>query len=106
MNRAEVLSAARRAVEDRGEAYAPPGPNFARIADLWSAILGVPVEAWEVALCLAAVKIARLAETEGNHSDSWVDLAGYAACGAEVTDHFCPVCEAEIAKMEVDDGTS
>ena len=90
--RAEILNLAKSAVTDRGKAYSPPGPNFKRIADLWSAILGVPVEPWEVALCLSAVKIARLAETEGQHPDSWVDLAGYAACGAEIT-------------MEVDDGT-
>lgn len=106
MNRADVLQAAKEAVENRGNAYAPPESNFARIADLWSAILGVPVEPWEVALCQAAVKIARLAETEGRHPDSWIDLAGYAACGAEVTDHFCPACEAETATTEEIDATS
>ena len=90
--RAEVLSAAKAAVEDRGRAYSPPARNFQRIADLWSVILNVPIEPWEVALCLAAVKVARLAETEGHHPDSWIDLAGYAACGAEIT-------------MEVEDGT-
>jgi len=36
----------------------------------------------DVALMMALLKIARL---KGNpiHGDSWVDLAGYAACGAE-----------------------
>jgi hypothetical protein len=33
-----------------------------------------------VALFLACVKIARLSNNKA-HRDSWVDLAGYAACG-------------------------
>jgi uncharacterized protein DUF6378 len=36
-----------------------------------------------VALCLGAMKIARLTAAPG-HRDSWIDLAGYAACGAAV----------------------
>jgi hypothetical protein len=31
---------------------------------------------------LALLKIARL-KNSPNHRDSWVDIAGYAACGAE-----------------------
>jgi len=85
MNRADVLTAAKEAVESRGKAYAPPNGNFRRIAALWEPILGIPVEPHEVALCLAALKIARLVEADGDHRDSWIDLAGYAACGAEVT---------------------
>ena len=85
MNRADVLQAAKEAVESRGKAYAPPNGNFRRIAALWEPILGIPVEPHEVALCLAALKIARLVEADGDHPDSWIDLAGYAACGAEVT---------------------
>jgi hypothetical protein len=36
----------------------------------------------DVAAMLALLKIARLQQSP-NHRDSWVDLAGYAACGAE-----------------------
>lgn len=35
----------------------------------------------DVAILMALMKIARLIESP-NHMDSWVDLAGYAACGA------------------------
>ena len=66
MNRAEVLQAAKEAVESRGKAYAPPSGNFRRIAALWEPILGSPVAPHEVALCLAALKIARLVEADGS----------------------------------------
>ena len=33
---------------------------------------------------LALMKIARLKSSEFESEDSWVDLAGYAACGAEI----------------------
>ena len=42
----------------------------------------VAVDAVTVALLMAELKIAR-AVTNTGHMDSWVDLAGYAACGGE-----------------------
>jgi hypothetical protein len=35
---------------------------------------------------LALLKIARIAGSGGTHKDSWLDLAGYAACGWETVD--------------------
>jgi hypothetical protein len=37
-----------------------------------------------VAIALAAVKIARFAANSGFQPDTWIGLAGYAACGYEV----------------------
>jgi len=34
-------------------------------------------------LMMALMKIARLRHNHG-HADSWIDLAGYAACGGEI----------------------
>lgn len=79
-----TLSAAIDAVSERGSSYGSVEDNFNRIAGLWSVLLEKEVTAAQVALCLAALKMARLVETP-NHYDSWVDLAGYAACGGEVT---------------------
>lgn len=59
--------------------------NFTRIGNLWSEVLGVPVRPDQVALCMAQVKIARLI-TSPTHQDSWIDLAGYAALGGEITE--------------------
>ena len=36
-----------------------------------------------VAIMCADIKFARL-ENQPNHEDSWIDVAGYAACGAEI----------------------
>lgn len=73
-----ILDEAKKAVEARGQIYGSAAPNMARTAALWSAILQKPVTADDVALCLIALKIARLLETPG-HRDSIVDIAGYAA---------------------------
>jgi hypothetical protein len=89
MNREECLDAAMAAVRDRPAAYGAPENNFERIAALWNAHVdnlgGVGhFNATDVAIMLALLKIARLASAP-EHTDSWVDLAGYAACGAEVS---------------------
>lgn len=80
--RSQVLSAAYQAVEERGDAYGDPHANFTQIADLWTAAFGWPVGPRDVALALTLLKIARL--QNGGGIDSWVDIAGYAACGGEV----------------------
>lgn len=94
MNRKECLNEADRCVNsDRNKQNGPPEDSFATIADMWnayvSARLGLAlaadcsISATDVAAMMALVKVARLATNPG-HADSWVDLAGYAACGAEI----------------------
>jgi hypothetical protein len=82
MNRFDLLDAAKQAVHDRGVEYGTPYDNHERIAVMWTAIMGVEFEPEQVALCLAAMKIARLSANR-DHQDSWKDLAGYAATGSE-----------------------
>lgn len=82
MDRFELLDAAKVAVSDRGEAYGGIWQNHERIAVMWTALLGINIEPEQVAMMMAAVKLARLATSPG-HQDSWVDLAGYAATGSE-----------------------
>ncbi|MGK2965525.1 MAG: DUF6378 domain-containing protein [Tepidiformaceae bacterium] len=75
-----VLAPAMLAVHgERGETYGHPSDDFGRTAALWTAYLGVAVTAEQVGICLALVKVSRLAATPG-HKDSLVDLAGYAEC--------------------------
>jgi hypothetical protein len=83
MNRNECLNAARVAVADRGLNYGKPEDSFAKTAALWTAFLGYPVKVTDVPIMLALLKVARLAN-DPTHGDSAVDLAGYAACLAEV----------------------
>ena len=84
MNRDKVLTIARGLIiGQRAHDYGDAGESFQRIAKLWSATLGINIQPHEVALCLAQLKIARAGACPA-HEDSWVDLAGYAALGAEI----------------------
>lgn len=91
--RAEILAAAESAVcGDRDEIYGGPEDSFCRIADLWMSYMrgrcvnddaDLSINPEDVAIMMALLKIARLAVAP-MHKDSWVDLAGYAACGGEI----------------------
>lgn len=81
--REEVLTEAMSIVSGaRADTYGGPEDSFFQIANLWSAYKGQAFSMEDVAIMLALLKIARLRNSP-SHKDSWVDLAGYAACGAE-----------------------
>lgn len=81
--RSRVLGDANRLIHGkRQEQYGPPEVNFKRIAAGWSVILSADVDAEQVALCMAWLKIARLCE--GPHLDSYVDGAAYLALAGEL----------------------
>jgi hypothetical protein len=56
-----------------------------RIAQIWSGILGIEVEPHQVTLLFITAKALRASKNAG-HTDSWVDIAGYAALGGEIGD--------------------
>jgi hypothetical protein len=71
-----ILQEAQRLVtSDRNEAYDHPYDNFTRIAQIWSAILGIKVSYRQVALCMDGVKLAR--EAYKSKRDNRIDGAGY-----------------------------
>lgn len=83
MTRRECLETAEHMVNgDREHDYGTPEDNFKTIAGLWSAYLGKEISSIDVAMMMALMKIARI--KAGTKPDSFVDLAGYAACGAEI----------------------
>lgn len=85
LTRAAVLEVARQAVTvDRAATHGAVEDSFARIAALWSVRLGVSVSADQVAILLIDLKTVRAWGNPG-HADNWVDIAGYAACGGEVS---------------------
>lgn len=84
MNRLDTLKAAAECVcGSREEDYGSPEDNFATIAALWTAYTGADVTPKDVAMMMALLKIARA--KAGSKPDTYVDLAGYAACGAEIS---------------------
>lgn len=90
MNRKECLETALEIVmKDRQNDYGTPESNFATIAAYWSNYLqsrgfgDVVVASHDVAAMMALLKIARIASSPAK-DDNWVDLAGYAANGAEI----------------------
>lgn len=83
MTREEILTAAKQCVcGGREEDYGTPEDSFGMIAKLWTAYMGVEFSAKDVAVMMALLKIARI-KTDVK-SDSYVDLAGYAACAGEI----------------------
>lgn len=84
MKRAEILEKARECVcGERETDYGAPEDNFAAIARLWSAYDGRDYSPVDVAAMMALLKIARIHSGRAT-ADSFVDLAGYAACGGEI----------------------
>jgi hypothetical protein len=84
MNRLDTLKAAAECVcGSREEDYGSPEDNFGVIAALWTAYTGTDVTPKDVAMMMALLKIARA--KAGSKPDTYVDLAGYAACGAEIS---------------------
>ena len=84
MNRLDTLKAAAECVcGSREEDYGSPEDNFGVIAALWTAYTGTDVTPKDVAMMMALLKIARA--KAGSKPDTYDDLAGYAACGAEIS---------------------
>lgn len=93
--RESILDAAKQCVcTDREGQYGSPEDNFTLIAKMWSEYLRATglgdgddsrdlISAEDVAVMMCLLKIARIATGEPK-ADSWIDLAGYAACGGEI----------------------
>lgn len=60
---------------DRQDAYGHPLDDFTRAGKIWEAILGVPVTAEQVALCMVGIKISR--QTNAPKLDNVIDGIGY-----------------------------
>lgn len=77
MNARDYLNEAKATIEDRGLDYGHPQDNMARTAALWSSYLETAITDYQVAMCMALVKIARSMET--GKTDTYIDLVSYAA---------------------------
>lgn len=93
MNREMCLDEAKKCVcTDRNNQYGEPEQNFTVIAQLWQAYLQATLKSDEieilpgdVAMMMVLFKAARVATSYQAKADSFVGMAGYAACGCELT---------------------
>lgn len=93
VDRKEILKAAMRCVcGDREQDYGTPERNFELIGELWTKYFkakcaspeaDVCINGEDVATLMCLLKIARIATGRGK-ADSFIDLAGYAACAGEL----------------------
>ena len=74
-----------KTIHARGISYGHPISNHKRIAELWSAYLGYPIQPNEVAICMALVKISRQAE-DVSKLDNYEDCIAYIAIAKSITD--------------------
>lgn len=95
MTRKEILDNALKCVNgDRDLQYGNPEDSFKLVAQFWMSYLdgcgcvpegsNVMLRSEDVAAMLALLKIARIAGGQAK-DDNWIDLAGYAACGGEIS---------------------
>ena len=99
MKRAETLDKANETVTGhREQEYGTPEHNFAVIAEYWNAYLiwkkDEGLTAKDVANMMCLFKLGRITTGTGT-ADSYVDLAGYAACGAEIATEEGGECYAD-----------
>lgn len=84
MNRTEILEAAHHIITvDRAATHGKAEDSFALIAALWTADLGVPLKAHDVARLMVLFKCAR-AKGNPTNDDNPIDCAGYAALMGEL----------------------
>jgi len=84
LNRKDILDAATALTYgDRNDQHGHPYVNHDNIARIWSVILGYKIEPFQVALCMAGLKLARLSGNPDN-MDSYIDGAAYLAIAGEL----------------------
>lgn len=84
ITRADILHEAETCVcGHREQDYGTPEDNFTRIARFWTDYIGHELTALDVANMMVLFKMARTM-TNGGTKDTYVDMAGYAACAGEI----------------------
>ncbi len=78
-----LLEQAIHTIEERNREYGSVAESSTELAKRWSLTLGIDVTPQQVMLCLIDLKLVRLKQNP-KHQDSIKDVAGYAACLAEL----------------------
>lgn len=72
---ADIIDGARNAT------YGDAVEEFERIAKVWGVLLGIEMDPADVPRMMVAMKLVRSTHSP-EHTDHWVDIAGYAALAA------------------------
>ena len=72
-------------LHSRGADYGHPISMHKRIAELWSAYLGYPIQPNEVAILMCLLKISRQAQ-DPRVDDNYTDALGYIAIAKTITE--------------------
>lgn len=105
MTREEILNKAKECVcGDRDKQYGEPEDCFELIAKYWEVYLaqkGTLLELFgeDIAAMMVLLKIAR--NQYKSKDDNWIDIAGYAACGAEPV-NMKPTKHCEHCKQKIE----
>jgi hypothetical protein len=83
MSANDFTKRAEELLDIRGQHYGDPVVNHLRIAQLWGAYFGRGIEPHEVAICMALVKLSRVAE-QATHKDSYEDAIAYLAIAGHI----------------------
>jgi hypothetical protein len=90
VTRRQILEEAINAVcTDRNHQYGGPEQSFTAIAEMWTAYLhckghDITIDSHDAAMMLTLFKAARVTTSDSPKADTYVDLAGYAACAGEL----------------------
>jgi hypothetical protein len=86
MKRQQTLDAASVLINrNRAATYGDAFAMHSQIGIMWGAILKCSIQPYQVALLMAALKLAR-ASYNPRHEDNLIDLCGYAALAGELLD--------------------
>lgn len=89
MHHTDVLKTAAATLTDRGNDYGDAAVCFDKIAMIAGVILNRPVSPYEVSIFHIATKLGRAATSPGK-TDTWVDLANYAAFAGQFSQQLYP----------------
>lgn len=96
--RTRILDTANQIVNGvRNDEYGSPEDNFTLISELWGSYLDEFISPIDVSNMMILLKVARIRSGRSTR-DSFVDIAGYAACGGEISERMREV-KKDVAKL-------
>lgn len=84
---------------ERAQSYGPFDAEAVKLAAMWSAYLGFEIVPEDVPVMMVLLKVSRLSNDK-THTDSWLDIAGYAGCAGKLKSIWPDIDIEEIEAMK------